>query len=80
MGKREPGSASIKFEKIPLFYPHCQAAPLWGIAPGPWLHLKCLLFISHERCLYLAGSCPEDTWNCSSCYEALTNLKVKTSG
>ena len=24
---------SVKFEYIPLFYQHCCAAPLWGIAP-----------------------------------------------
>ena len=48
-----------KFEQTPLFYPHCWAVHLWGIAPMAtlpgWLPVEMFCFFAHESWLYRAA-------------------------
>ena len=66
---RQHLSRFVKFEQIPLFYPHGCAAPQRGIALIVTLE-RFVVYFSSELIISgrAPGRGPEGTGNCSSCY------------
>ena len=72
MSRDEQAWANVKFEQIPLFW----AAQLQGMVPIATLE-SCLLPLEQIISGSAPGRGPQGMGDCSRCYEAQANLKVK---